>query len=195
MSAHKLIKFTQSLYSKPHLINQVAFDSVSAYLNRRNMLNFEGDMAPEDDDEPKKISDFSPEMGVGVINIEGALSYKPIYGLCGEVGCSYTSILEEAEYLVEAGAKTIVLNVDSGGGEGYSCMELADELRSLCDKNGVYLIAYNDGCIASAAYAISCAADEVISNPQADTGSIGVLICLINDSKYLEKEGFTRSFI
>ena len=198
MSAHKLIKFTQSLYSKPHLINQVAFNAVSTYLTQRNLMNpnqlvSEGEN--EEDETPDDLDDFDPEMGIGVINVEGALSYKPIYGLCGEVGMSYVSLLEKAEEMIETGCKTLVLNVDSGGGEGYSCMETANELRKMCDDNGVYLIAYNDGTIASAAYAISCAADEVISNPSADTGSIGVLIALMNDSKALEQDGYVRSFI
>jgi len=197
MSAHKLIKFTQSLYSKPHLINQVAFNAVSAYLNQRNMMKPESLISDENDEEetPDDLDDFDPEMGIGVINVEGALSYKPVYGLCGEVGMSYTSLLETAEKMIQGGAKTLVLNVDSGGGEGYACMESADELRRMCDENGVYLVAYNDGMIASAAYAISCAADEIISNPSADTGSIGVLVALLNDSKALEQEGYVRSFI
>jgi ClpP class serine protease len=196
MSAHKLIKFTQSLYSKPHLINQVAFNAVSSYLTQRNMMNPSQLVSEEPEEEvPDDLDDFDPNSGIGVITIEGALSYKPVYGLCGEVGCSYTSLLDQAEDMIEAGAKTIVLNIDSGGGEGYGCMETADELRKMCDEAGVYLIAYNDGCIASAAYAIACAADEVISNPSADTGSIGVLIALINDSKALEQEGYARSFI
>lgn len=65
----------------------------------------------------------------------------------------------------------------------------------MCDAAGVKLYAYNDGCVASACYALACVADEVISNPHAETGSIGVLIALINDSKHLEDEGYTRSFI
>jgi protease-4 len=198
MSAHKLIKFTQSLYSKPHLINQVAFNAVSSYLTHRNLMNpnqLVSEDENEEDETPDDLDDFDPEMGIGVINVEGALSYKPIYGLCGEVGMSYVSLLEKSEEMIEAGCKTLVLNVDSGGGEGYSCMETANELRKMCDDNDVYLIAYNDGMVASAAYAISCAADEVISNPSADTGSIGVLIALMNDSKALEQEGYVRSFI
>lgn len=197
MSAHKLVKFTHSLYSKPHLINQVAFNAVSTYLNQRNMMNPSQvvTLESEGEDKPDDLDDFDPNSGVGVITIEGALSYKPIYGLCGEVGCSYTSLLDQAEDMIEAGAKTLVLNIDSGGGEGYGCMETANELRKMCDEAGVYLIAYNDGSVASAAYAIACAADEVISNPFADTGSIGVLVALMNDSKALEQEGYTRSFI
>lgn len=194
MKPHQLIKFTTALYSRPHLINQAGFNAVAEYLAKRNqvgMMSFE----ETEDETPDDLDDFDPESGVGVINITGALTYKPVYGLCGAVGCSYESILEDAEELIEQGASIIVLNCDSGGGEGYGCFETANELRAMCDEVGVMVYAYNDGCMASAAYALCCAADEVISNPSAETGSIGVLIALFNDSQMLEKEGIVRSFI
>lgn len=191
MTAHRLIKLTQRLYSKPHMISQDSFDIVANYLHSRNMMTpIQSDTEEEDEDDCPSIIN-----GVGVICLDGALTYKPIQGMCGEVGCSYTQLLQDFQELIKTGVKTIVMEIDSGGGEGYGCMETADDIRKLCDQNDVYLIAYNDGRIASAAYAIACAADEVISNPSADTGSIGVLVCLYNDSKYLENAGVVRSFV
>jgi len=196
MSVHQLLKLTQSLYSRPHLINQTSFNFISSYLNNRNLMKpSEMPVKNDEEDSPDDMDDFDPESGVGVIEIQGAISYKPIYGMCGEVGCSYTSILDKADELIESGAKIIILNIDSGGGEGYGCFETANELRKKCDENEVILLAYNDGLCASAAYGLACVADEVISNPYAETGSIGVLICLCNDSKALEEEGYSRSFI
>lgn len=196
MKPHQLLKLTTSIYSRPHLISQAGFNAVSAYLNSRNK---QGLMVLEDDavepDSPDDLDDFDPEMGVGVIDVKGALTYQPIYGLCGAVGCSYESILDDAEQMIKQGAKTIILNCDSGGGEGYACFETANELRSMCDEAGVKLYAYNDGDMASACYGLACVADMVISNPYAETGSVGVLIALINDSKNLEDNGYTRSFI
>lgn len=203
MSAHKLIKFTQQLYSQPHLISQAGFNAVSHYLNIRNkstlMILPENDSGEHNTDEeteaPDDLDDFDPESGVGVITIEGALTYKPVQAMCSAAGCSYEDLLDTAEDMIEAGAKILVLNVDSGGGQAYGCFEVANELRTMCDEAGVKIYAYNDGCMASAAYAISCVADEVITNPYAETGSIGVLVALLNDSKHLEQEGYTRSFI
>lgn len=186
----KLLRLTESLYSKPHLISQAGFYAISRYLDVRN-----GFMLGEDDMEPVEREKFDPISGIGVIDIYGALTYKPVYGMCGAVGTSYEQLLEDASEMIEGGCKTIILNCDSGGGEGYGAFETGSELRRMCDASGVYLIAYNDGCMASACYALGCVADEVIANPSAETGSIGVLIALINNSKALEKEGYTRSFI
>lgn len=196
MKPHQLIKFTTALYSRPHLINQAGFNAVSAYFNTRNkqgLMVFEDE--EDSDNTPDSIDDFDPELGVGVINITGALTYRPVYGLCGAVGCSYESILEDAEELIDQGAKTIILNCDSGGGEGYACFETGNELRKMCDEASVKIYAYNDGSMASACYGLACVADEVISNPDAETGSIGVLVALFNNSKALEMSGIVRSFI
>lgn len=197
MKPHQLLKLTTSIYSRPHLISQAGFNAVSAYLNSRNkqgLLVFEDD-TESPDEAPDDINDFDPEMGVGVISVKGALTYQPVEGICGAVGCSYSSILEDAEEMIEQGASTIILNCDSGGGEGYGCFETANELRKMCDEADVKLYAYNDGDMASACYGLACVADEIVSNPGAETGSIGVLIALINDSKNLEDNGYTRSFI
>jgi ClpP class serine protease len=194
MKPHQLVRLTESIYSRPHLISQAGFNSVSAFLNARNS---KGLMVLDEymEEMPDEIDDFDPMMGVGVIDIMGTLSYKPVNGMCGEMGCSYESILESAENMIKQGATIIILNCDSGGGEGYGCFETGNELRKMCDDMGVKIYAYNDGSIASACYGLACVADEVISNPYAETGSIGVLIALMNDSKYLENEGYTRSFI
>jgi ClpP class serine protease len=195
MKPHQLLKLTGSLYTRPHLINQAGFNAVSAYLNARNKAGLM--IMPEDMEmeEPDGLDDFDPEMGIGVINIYGALTYKPMDGMCGAVGCSYEEILEQAEEMIESGAKILVLNCDSGGGEGYGVFECSMQLRKMADDAGVEIYAYNDGDMASACYALACVADQVISNPYAESGSIGVLICLVNDSKHLEEEGYTRSFI
>lgn len=198
MKAHQLIKFTTALYSKPHLINQVGFDAVSAYLSSRNNLMVPMDEPsdmPMEPEAPDDLDDFDPESGVGVIDVCGALTYKSINGMCGTVGCSYEGILDQLDEMLEAGAKIIVLNCDSPGGEGYGAFETADEMRKKCDAVGAKMYSYNDGCMASACYALACAADEVISNPGAETGSIGVLIALMNDSQMLANMGLVRSFI
>lgn len=197
MKAHKLHKLTQSLWNTPHLLTQGAFDNATAYLTRRNQAGFMAfpdsydDAEQEDEEEP----DFDEVAGIGILTIRGSLTYRPMGGICGEIGCSYKEILEKAEEMLDAGVTTIIMDIDSGGGQGYGAFECAHELRSMCDAYGVSLVAYNDGCMASAAYALGCVADEVVSNPYAETGSIGVLVAIINDSKHLEQEGYARTFV
>jgi ClpP class serine protease len=48
---------------------------------------------------------------------------------------------------------------------------------------------------ASAAYGLACAAHEIILNPDAEVGSVGVVVRLMNDSEHLKQEGYERSFV
>ena len=194
MKAHALYKLTSSLYGTPLLVDKQTFNSVTAYLNTRNagmMLP----MAPEQDEPAEAPDDLDDINGVGVIEVCGPLTYKSSgwEAMCG--GCSYESILDQADDMLEAGATTIVLNVDSGGGEAYGVFLAAQELRKMCDEAGAQLMAYVDGTCASAAYALACVCDEVIANPYAEVGSIGVLICLTDQSKALEEAGIKPVFI
>ncbi len=191
----KLLRLTESLYSQPHLISQQGFNAISQYLDNRNKFGLMDIAAMPADDSDNEDDVFDPMSGVGVIDVIGAMSYKTIYGMCGAVGVSYESILEQAENLIEAGATTIILNMDSGGGQAYGVFECSEELRKMCDESSVKLYAYNDGCCASACYALAAVCDEVVTNPFAETGSIGVLICLMNNSGQLAQEGLVRSFV
>ena len=192
--SHKLFRLTQKLYGVPHLINKQSFSSITNYLSQRNAgaMVFPTVQSEAVEEVPKDLSSVN---GVGVIEISGALTAKPtgMEAMCG--GCSYEGIVEELDELLEAGCKTVIMCVDSGGGEAYSAFESANEIRSKCNQAGASLLTYVDGCAASAAYALSCVADVVVCNPYAEVGSIGVLIALMDESKAMEKEGVKPVFI
>ncbi len=191
-----LIRLTESLYNTPHLVSSNTFNIVMDYLDRRNAgLDSTYTTVPvngaDEEDEDEEVVD-----GIGVIEIHGAMTYKEVEGICGEVdGCSYEGILEDFEEMIDAGATTIVMDIASGGGQGSHVFEYIEEVRKLCDENNIQLFAYIDECACSAAYAWACIADEVISNPSGQAGSIGVLIALLDTSKAEEKMGIKRIYI
>lgn len=194
MKAHKLQRLLSSIYGKPLLISKSGFQSISGYLNSRNAQLM---VFPNDNEEIKLVPApiMDENSGISVIEIRGPLTYRTSgwEALCG--GYSYEMLLEDAAEAIESGSKTIVIDCDSGGGEAFGCFESADELRKMCDDNGVTLYGYVDGSACSAMYGIICVCDEVIANPMSEVGSIGVLIALYNDSKALEMEGYERIFI
>lgn len=184
-------RLTSELYNKPHLISMEAFGAITSYLELRNL----GLLAAVDN---KPVQASGPEAvnKVGIINIHGGLTNKPVYGACGEMnGANYAGIMAQQTELIKMGCTTIVLDISSGGGEAFNCFQTADALRAAADTAGVRMISYVQDCAASAAYALCVLSDEVISHPQGQVGSIGVLIALMNDSKALEKAGLSRSFI
>ena len=139
---------------------------------------------------------YSAESKIGILPVDGLMTakYDPfldwLYGIT-----AYETLIDDMETMIEAGAKTVVFHVDSGGGEAYTMLESAAELRKMAEEAGVKLVTYNDGIAASAAYGISSIADEFISNPDAEAGSIGVVVSLLDTSEYMKKIGLKREFI
>lgn len=196
--AHSLIKLKGSLQNKPHLIEPESFNSIMEYVNSRIQGNAEitkKEMASWDDVDGDFSSRFYDETKTGFMSIDGPLTYKTSgwEAFCG--GTSYEMLKGQMEYFVSVGAKTVAMVVDSGGGEAHGMMDSANYIRQLADENGIRIIAYVDGMNASAAYGISCIADEIVMSSDSLVGSIGVLIQLMNNSKMLEKAGIERTFI
>ncbi len=113
--AHELFRLTQKLHNVPHLIEQQSFENVLAYLDNRNIKMYD-----DWDEKPtSRVKQSNLTNGVGVIKVTGPLVNKAdmFTAMCG--GCSYEGIVAQAHELVKEGAKTIVMSVDSGGGEAY----------------------------------------------------------------------------
>lgn len=185
------LRMYEKLCNTPHLIAPASFDAILSFLKSDVKTEKRMDGGGEADEASYTYS----ENGVGFIEINGALTYKPtgMEMLCG--GTSYVSILEAMQELMEEGCHTVVLSIDSGGGEAYSMIQTATQLRQLADANDITLLAYVDGMAASAAYGLACSAHSIILNPDAEVGSVGVVVRLINDSEHLKQEGYERSFV
>jgi ClpP class serine protease len=191
--ANRLLRLTERLYNVPHLITSSSFDTILSYLELRNAALSVTTIPVKQKEKDVEAESFS---GVGVLNVSGALTYKPVMGMCGEVdGASYTGMQEAVEQMIGEGCHTIVMQFSSGGGEASHAFEYCNYLREACDEAGVKLISYIDEMAASAAYAYACIADEVIINPSASAGSIGCVVALMDTSKAYENAGLKRIFI
>ena len=189
--AKELWRLTQDLYNTPHLITQEAFENIEKYLEMRNtgedlQVTSEGKVTP---------SNIQPVEGVGFINVMGTLTYRASFfeALCGMT--SYQTITKTFDAMAAEGLKTIVFMADGPGGQAYGAFESGRYLRQAADAKGIKLITYIDGLAASATYAIAAASHEVIINPEAQAGSIGVVVSLLNNSKNLENNGIERTFV
>lgn len=185
------------LFNQPHLIMAEQFESILEYLDSRpdGMMTKEELAVARDLRERNKREKNLGEGDVAIIRVEGSLTYEETLfsALCGM--SSYQGILTQMREAVQEGYKVVVLDVNSGGGQAYGCFSTAKELRNLALENDIKLIAYIDGISASAAYGLSVAADEIIINPYAEVGSIGVLTRLVNDNEKKKKEGITTTYI
>jgi ClpP class serine protease len=189
--AHELYRLREKLCNTPHLIHPSAFETIIDYVEKRCEDGEPGEAVQATD----RYS-YNEDIQVAVLNIDGPLTYKPVTMMgfdCG--GTSYQQLKEDFTYLVDSGAKTIALNISSGGGEAYQVFATARYMKELAVKNEVKLISFVDGMAASAAYALASIGDEIILNEGSEVGSIGVVVRLLNNSKQLEKEGVQRIFV
>ena len=113
---------------------------------------------------------FEVKGDAGIIEIEGPLCEhkNPFWQ-------SYEALEEIAQdAFTSPEVKQVVLSINSQGGDAAGCIELSRTFRRLSEETGKPLTTYVRGCMASAAYALGCAAQQIICPATATVGSIGV---------------------
>lgn len=189
----KLLRLTSILYNTPHLMLPASLERVFTYLDDRNN---HAELAVQLEKKPKDRNvQYVAETQVGVISVNGPLTYIEYEAMCGEQNSSYQQIVDDFDKLCSMGAKTIVMDVDSPGGMAYGMTETGRYLRKKADERGIQLVAYVDGLSASAAFGLSVAAHEIIANPDAELGSVGVVVKLRNMNKAMNNAGVEDTYI
>ncbi len=116
------------------------------------------------------------EDGVAVVHVRGPLEHHE--DPCAD---SYDAIRQRAEEAFACeDARAVVLCVDSPGGVVSGLNECVEALRRCAKSSGKRFVAYVDEMATSAAYALSCACDEIVVPPSAITGSIGVISTMVD---------------
>ncbi len=87
----------------------------------------------------------------------------------------------------------VVIDVDSPGGEVYGVDELAEKVFKA--RGTKPIVAVSNAIMASAAYYVASAADEVVVTPSGQTGSIGVRSMHIDYSGQMEQAGMAVTLI
>jgi signal peptide peptidase SppA len=133
----------------------------------------------------------------------GAVAVIPVYGtihqhagmMAESSGGTSTEALAEAlrKALGDPAVGAVVLDVDSPGGAVSGVDELATEI--LQSRGPKPIIAVANSLMASAAYWIASAADEIWVTPSGEAGSIGVYAAHEDLSQALEKGGVRVSLV
>lgn len=193
--SHKLTRLSRSILEQPQLILPSRFEEIASVLNNEDRSSLYDAALKAEDGKDKRSSDLS-ETEVGVLRIEGALTNKPtMFGaLCGLT--SYQELLQQTDELCAMDSvETIMMQVDSGGGEAFNLFNAATQIKEKCNAADKKLIAYVDGISASAAYGLTSVADEVIIHPDSMVGSIGVVVRLVNTSKAEQEAGIEVKYV
>ncbi len=87
----------------------------------------------------------------------------------------------------------IVLDVNSPGGQVFGVEELARKIYDARGKKPIVAVANH--VMASAAYWIGTAADEVVVSPSGEVGSVGAFAAHVDESKAMEMAGIKVTYI
>ncbi|WP_341816171.1 S49 family peptidase [Wolbachia endosymbiont (group B) of Elophila nymphaeata] len=167
--------------NKPVMVERRSFELLSLYNSKQPIF--------------KNLKHFhiNPK-GIAVIRIYGVLTKKTeafdhILDMT-----SYENIHEEIESALEdKSIETILLDIDSPGGEVNGVFDLADFICESRAKKRIVAIANDDAY--SAAYAIASSAEKVFVSRTSGVGSIGVIASHIDQSRFDEKQGIKYTTI
>jgi HK97 family phage major capsid protein len=136
--------------------------------------------------------------------VEGAIAVLPLFGVLSQRmglmsemsgGTSTERFARNFDQLMaDESIGAIVIQVDSPGGNVAGTPEVAKKIYDARGK-GKAIIAQADSLMASAAYYIGAAADEIVATPSAEVGSIGVYAVHEDRSAMNEAEGLKYTII
>lgn len=110
-----------------------------------------------------------------VIDIQG-----PLVQRSGGLWLSYEEITASVKAAAASPCMGVVLRIDSPGGDALGVGECARELRAICQASQKPLLAFVDGMTCSAAYALACSAQAIVTPPAGLVGSVGTYQPLVD---------------
>lgn len=135
-----------------------------------------------------------PSRDAFVIPIHGIIMRRPglIEQLFGAVSLTETMAMFRAA-MADPEIGTVVLSIDSPGGETDGITEAAAEIRAARSQKTIVAVADTMAC--SAAYWLAASATEIVAAPTSVLGNIGVYVIHDDITGLLEAEGVKRDII
>jgi capsid assembly protease len=131
---------------------------------------------------------------VGVVQVIGPIARRDSLWSLLFGGTSLARIGQQVKALAaDESVATIMLDIDSPGGDARGVSEVAAMIRRARESKRVVALA--NGLMGSAAAWLGWQADEVISTPDAMVGSQGVFTVHLDTSKALEMAGIKPTYI
>lgn len=147
-------------------------------------------------DRQQEPATASKRGSVAVVPIRGVIAHRMNALDASSGGTSCEAIQAMLQQAFASDAATIVLDVDSPGGTVAGCTELAQWAYTAKGKSNKRVIAVCNSLMASAGYWLPASfADEIISTPSGDAGSIGVFSVHRDLTEHLAKEGIKVKLI
>lgn len=129
--------------------------------------------------------------GIAVLDLRGPIEHRSSW---------YWDSFEDLTIAIEAAlahseVRKVVLCIDSPGGVAAGMGETHNEIRRLQKGYGKEVVAYLNQMACSAAYHVASACAEIWMPAEGVAGSIGVILCTIDETVALEKAGVAVRYV
>ncbi len=170
-------------------------ERIAAMRRRPEASRFVGEWPVSEEEGSRRVEPFRlTRQGVGIITVSGVLINRGAFigSYSGET--SYEGVKHQlTRAAADSRVKSLILDLDTPGGEANGAFEAAQAVRQAADRKPVIAIA--NGMAASAGYALASGATRIIAAPSAISGSIGVSMLHLDFSRQLDHEGVTPTLI
>jgi len=124
---------------------------------------------------------------ISLIELEGTIA-----GSSSLMGDGIISPQEVESLLNEAkkdSSSALIISINSPGGSVEPTQEIYNSIERFKEKSGKKVYVWMKEVAASGGYYLSCGADKIVAMPTTLTGSIGVIMNLVNSEELLKKIG------
>lgn len=137
---------------------------------------------------------FRVEGGVGIVSVIGSLVNRGAWIGASSGMTSYEGLAKQlTDAAADPNVRSIMLDLDSPGGEATGMFALAAKVREVADQKPI--VAVVNDLAASAAYGIASQATEIVVSPTSIVGSIGVVLTHLDRSGELAAKGIKPTLI
>ncbi len=134
------------------------------------------------------------DAGVALITVTGSMVNRGAWIGANSGLTSYEGVAAQIRAaMADTKVKSILLDLDTPGGEATGAFELADLVRQANTTKPV--TAFVNGLAASAGYLMASGAGRIVSVPSGNAGSIGVVMLHADYSRALDKAGISPTLI
>ena len=184
------------LFDQPLLIESGKLATIVAALGPRFDPDLNWGMVDSVYARPTEVSEtgYTVMDGIAIIPVIGALVQRGSYpdAMSGLTG--YDALSEWFQVaLLDPGVKSIMLELDSPGGEVAGAFDFADQIYAARGQKRI--VAMVSDLAASAGYLIASAADEIVTTRTGKTGSVGVVTAHLDLSRAAASEGVVITHI
>ncbi|HMO31338.1 S49 family peptidase [Enterovirga sp.] len=200
-----LARLADQVLNRPLLLHPAKLETIAGVLSRRIGLDIVAAGPAEGAEASRFVGTHrragggstlyrTTEAGTAIVEVHGSLVNRGAWLNAHSGLTSYEGIKAQISAAgADPAVKSVLLDMDSPGGQAVGAFETADAVRALAAQKPV--VALIDGMAASAAYAIASAASRIVTIPTGIAGSIGVVVLHADFSRALDKEGITTTLI